>query len=106
MRKCGCGAGEAETLLALATTVKSNPPLMTSLMTSNMQLAKELAKYYADPLGFVRLAYPWGEKGSPLENEEGPDANHEQFLIDLGAEVVARGFRGGSRRRSTSHRAS
>ena len=53
-----------------------------------------MAKYYADPLGFVLMAYPWGEKGRPLENEEGPDANQRQFLIDLGAEVKARGFRG------------
>ena len=41
------------------------------------------------------MAYPWGEKGTPLEHEEGPDANQRQFLIDLGAEVKARGFRGG-----------
>ncbi len=66
------------------------------LTTTNMQLANEMAKYYADPLGFVLVAYPWGEKGGPLENEEGPDTNQEQFLIDLGAEVEARGFRGGA----------
>src|ERR1039458_7525834 len=64
-------------------------------MTSDLQLANEIAKYYADPLGFVLMAYAWGEKGSPLENEEGPDANQEQFLIDLGAAVEARGFCGG-----------
>src|SRR5450631_3266735 len=66
---------------------------MTSI-TSNSQLAYEMAKYYADPLGFVLMAYPWGEKGTPLENEEGPDANQKQFLIDLGAEVKARRFGG------------
>ena len=63
--------------------------------TADIELAEEMAKYYADPLGFVLMAYPWGEKGTPLENEEGPDANQRQFLIDLGAEVKARGFRGG-----------
>ena len=64
-------------------------------MTPDLQLAKELAKYYSEPLGFVLMAYPWGEKGGPLENEEGPDPNQQQFLIDLGTEVKARGFRGG-----------
>ncbi len=63
--------------------------------TADIELAEEVAKYYADPLGFVLMAFPWGEKGTPLENEEGPDANQRQFLIDLGNEVRARGFRGG-----------
>jgi hypothetical protein len=59
-----------------------------------MQLADEMAKCYADPLRFVLMAYPWGEKGGPLENDEGPDANQRQFLIDLGKTVRARGFHG------------
>jgi hypothetical protein len=62
--------------------------------TPDSRLAHKVAKYYADPYGFVLMAYPWGEKGSPLENEDGPDANQKQFLIDLGAEVKASGFRG------------
>ena len=59
---------------------------MTSV-TSDQQLAYEMAKYYDDPLGFVMATYRWGEKGTPLENEEGPDANQKQFLIELGALV-------------------
>jgi hypothetical protein len=66
---------------------------MTS-STHDLQLASELAKYYDDPLGFVLFAFPWGEKGTPLELEEGPDVNQRQFLIDLGNEVKARRFRG------------
>lgn len=58
------------------------------------KLADELARYYADPLGFVTIAYPWGEKGTDLELEPGPDANQEAFLRDLGAAVEARGFDG------------
>ena len=54
-----------------------------------------MALCYAEPLAFVLLAYPWGEKGSPLENEEGPDPNQIQFLIDLGDAVKARKFCGG-----------
>ena len=63
-------------------------------MIIDVQLAEQLARYYADPLGFVHFAFPWGEKGTPLENEEGPDANQEQFLRDLEAEVRDRGFDG------------
>jgi hypothetical protein len=64
------------------------------LPNSDVQLANEMAKYYADPLGFVLAAYPWGQKGTPLQNEDGPDANQRQFLIDLGNEVRVR-FCGG-----------
>jgi hypothetical protein len=65
-------------------------------VSSDQQLALEVAKHYADPLGFVLMAFPWGEKGTPLEHEEGPDENQRQFLIALGAQVKARGFRGRS----------
>jgi hypothetical protein len=68
---------------------------VVSSLAANLQLAYEMARCYADPLDFVCLAYPWGEKGTPLENEEGPDANQVQFLIDLGAAVKARRFCGG-----------
>src|SRR5579883_3067972 len=56
-------------------------------------LADAVADFYADPLGFVLFAYPWGEKG-PLENEEGPDENQREFLSSLGKEVRKRKFDG------------
>lgn len=59
----------------------------------DIELAAEIARYYDDPLGFVRVAWPWGEPG-PLEQESGPDANQEAFLRDLGALVKQRGFNG------------
>ena len=40
------------------------PPMMTAQPTE-IELADEIGSYYADPLGFVRFAYPWGEPGSP-----------------------------------------
>jgi hypothetical protein len=57
-------------------------------------LADEVAQYYADPLGFVRAMYPWGEAGTPLEGEPRPDANQREFLDALGREVRRRGFDG------------
>jgi hypothetical protein len=57
-------------------------------------LGKELALYYADPLGFVMAAYPWKQAGTELGHEEGPDKNQKQLLIDLGKEVAVRAFNG------------
>lgn len=71
--------------------------LMTSSATSaEEQLAEAVSQYYADPLGFVYFAYPWGVPGTPLEDEQGPDANQEGFLLDLAASVAERGFDGRS----------
>lgn len=61
--------------------------------STELQLADEVAKYYADPLGFVRFAYPWGEPG-PLQNYPGPDDNQIEFLTSLGKEVEKREFNG------------
>ena len=63
---------------------KSNPEL---------DLADAIAECYADPLRFVRLAYPWGEPG-PLRDATGPDEWQIQFLNELGAEVRKRAFDG------------
>lgn len=49
-------------------------------------LAEDISQFYADPLGFVMYAYPWGEQGS-LEAETGPDDNQKEFLTSLGNEV-------------------
>jgi hypothetical protein len=56
-------------------------------------LWRQTAKYYADPLGFVKFAYPWGKPG-PLEKYSGPDEWQAEFLKELGEEVRKRGFDG------------
>lgn len=57
-------------------------------------LAREIAQFYADPLGFVLFAYPWGKPGTVLEHEPGPDDNQREFLLSLGEEVRKRKFDG------------
>lgn len=52
-----------------------------------------MAEFYADPLGFVRACYPWGEPG-PLADATGPDIWQTEFLEQLGREVRERGFDG------------
>lgn len=56
-------------------------------------LHDEVAQYYADPLGFVLFAYPWGEPGQ-LEHEPGPDLWQHEMLEDIGRQVEARAFDG------------
>ena len=38
-----------------------------------LQLAKEISKYYSDPVGFVMMAFPWGEERTPLAGFKQPD---------------------------------
>jgi hypothetical protein len=57
------------------------------------QLWKDISTFYADPLGFVMYAYPWGQKGL-LEKHQGPDTWQREFLIELGRQVKERGFNG------------
>lgn len=65
--------------------IKSNP--------IELELADQVAEFYADPLGFVKFAYPWGEPG-PLERYSGPDEWQCDFLTELGELVRARKFDG------------
>ncbi len=49
-------------------------------------LAEQMAKYYADPLGFVYFAYPWHKPGTILEHEY-VDIWQEDYLTELGKQV-------------------
>ena len=57
-------------------------------------LAEDLAGFYADPVGYVMYAFPWGEPGTPLEKSHGPRAWQREFLEDLGRMITERGFDG------------
>lgn len=52
-----------------------------------------MAEFYADPLGWVLCAFPWGEPG-PLEHYAGPDTWQREYLTWLGAQITERGFDG------------
>jgi hypothetical protein len=56
--------------------------------TAEDALVEAAGAFYADPYGFVRFAYPWGEPG-PLKDHPGPDDWQREFLTDLGNEVKA-----------------
>ena len=59
----------------------------------DLQLGDDLARFYSDPLGFVKYAYPWRQPGL-LENHDGPDLWQEQLLVELGEQVRRRAFDG------------
>jgi len=63
------------------------------LTPSDRELAHDMARFYADPLGFVMYAFPWKQPGL-LANHDGPDSWQIEFLTQLGAEVKARNFDG------------
>jgi hypothetical protein len=57
------------------------------------RLFRLVDKYYANPLRFVLEMFPWGEPG-PLQLFTGPDEWQRQELIEIGDQVVDRGFNG------------
>lgn len=61
---------------------RANPAL--SEIDYELQLIDDIGRFFDDPLGFVRYVYPWGEAGTPLEDEDGPDVWQAEFLADLG----------------------
>lgn len=67
---------------------------MSTAVSAELQLADAVAEYYADPLGFVLFAYPWGEPGGPLADQEGPDEWQRDALISIGDEVRRNRFDG------------
>jgi hypothetical protein len=61
---------------------------------ADQELARFVARFYDDPLGFVQTCFPWGKPGTQLANEEGPDAWQADILNEIGAAVKARKFNG------------
>jgi hypothetical protein len=48
------------------------------------ELLTNLARFSLNPLGFVLWAFPWGEPGSSLEDEEGPEPWQREQLDRIG----------------------
>jgi hypothetical protein len=67
---------------------------VTTAATVEQEIEDFVASCHYDPLRFVLGAYPWGEPGTPLADEPGPDDNQVEFLNSLGEETRARAFDG------------
>ena len=53
-------------------------------------MAELLGACYMDPLRFVLIMFPWGEDGTQLHDQNGPDKWQETFLIELGRQISDR----------------
>lgn len=55
----------------------------------NDELIEELGTFTHDPLGFVYFAFPWGEPGSELESDSGPEPWQIDILTKLRDKLVS-----------------
>lgn len=78
----GSGRTSIETMPKAATQKKHDPL---------DDLLDDLASYELDPLGFVYWAFPWGEEGTSLEDEDGPEDWQIGLLTRIGEELRAGG---------------
>ncbi len=53
-------------------------------MTVEDRLIESLMWYKNDPLGFVKYAFPWGDKKTILAEHDGPDTWQTEFLNEVG----------------------
>lgn len=60
----------------------------------DIALAELVAEFKYDPLGYVRIAFPWGEPGTQLENHLGPCPCQIKILNALGEAMRERSFDG------------
>ena len=75
----GIGAKKkADAPTAAAASAATKGPIITQLGGSTLDdLYDDLARFTHDPLGFVLWAFPWGEPGTSLEHEHGPELERE-----------------------------
>ncbi|MGH8674172.1 MAG: hypothetical protein ACREVG_07675, partial [Burkholderiales bacterium] len=58
-------------------------PASPEVLSEIQQLFTDLASFADDPLGFVMWAFPWGVKGTSLENKKGPESWQKDQLRRL-----------------------
>jgi hypothetical protein len=64
---------------------------LAKLSEADTQLIGDIAAFYDDPLGFVLYALPWGEAGTSLEHETGPDDWQRDILGEITTAIKAGG---------------
>ena len=53
------------------------------------ELVEFVGQFTHDPYGFVMACFPWGEKGGPLADKDGPDDWQREHLIEIGQDLRA-----------------
>lgn len=59
-------------------------------MTPQTLLIKRFSEFRSDPYGFVLFSYPWGKKGTWLEDETGPDVWQAKVMEQIRAQLSVR----------------
>ncbi len=60
----------------------------------DVELARYVAQFKYDPLGYCLVAFPWRKKGTQLENHDGPCPCQRKLLKALGDAMQERSFDG------------
>ena len=56
---------------------------------ADASFVEELVEFFDDPLGFVYAIFPWGEDGTLLSKEDGPDDWQVRVLWEIGERIKA-----------------
>jgi hypothetical protein len=67
--------------------------MATAALDLDTELSDACARFRNDPLGFVKVMFPWGLPGE-LQGSAGPDKWQEAFLKSIGKECAANKFDG------------
>lgn len=54
---------------------------------AEVALAEDIGSFFDDPEGFVRYVFPWGEKGTSLHDEDGPDVWQCEIMGEIRAAI-------------------
>ena len=63
--------------------------MASSLTKLDIELIEDIAAFYNDPEGFVRYVFPWGQAGTPLANETGPDTWQCDVMGEIRSALLA-----------------
>lgn len=58
------------------------------------EIMSDLARFVCDPYGFVMWAFPWGSKGTMLEDMHGPEPWQKEQLVRIGKQLAEAGAEG------------
>lgn len=88
--------GNTKHLAAARVMASQAAPPPTDKLTGTPigELLDTLAGFAADPVGFVKWAFPWGEPGTMLEGLEGPEQWQTDQLTRVGDAVTKGGAEG------------
>ena len=63
--------------------------MSASVAAARVELIEDIAGFERDPLGYVLYAFPWGAKGTELENQRGPRRWQRGVLESIGEKLRA-----------------